>query len=318
MKNKKIWIIIAIFLGVLYLGCKFIYYGSITRSCIYTEKKLPVPQELLSGKVVIAKDAYLAIGKEKARDCLPLFGDINREIVNPEMIDDAQLGKSYFTDQGIKVEKIEKGTVFQVTDIVAVTQHGISTIDTGGGPLYYLILKDQENILYQIAIVELGSSNQKNDLFIAFDSDASNKDNPQLLSWNSFTETEYPQEEGVAYTGKLIELTDEDLKETEPQWKRLLDKLEKGEKFDIGIVLELRDDYADKITLSDNQTERTAQVSSIQNEFLKKIPANIPLRKLEKNQYHPYINAEASPELIDYLVDNKFELKIESISEMVR
>lgn len=318
MKNKKFWIWLIVFAGLVYLGGRLIYYGSITRSCIYTEKKVSVPQELLRGRIIVAKDAYLATGEVKENSCLSFLGSIDREIVNPETINDDQLGKSFYANRGQRIEKLEKGTIFQLVDVVASNQHGITTIDSSGGPYYYLILKDERNKLYQMDVIYLGGINDWRDTFLAFKSDDSDSANMQLLSVDSFAESEFSQEESIAYTGKLIDLKEDDLKSTEPEWKRLMDRLEKGEKFVLSVSIKLQDDQGRLTRLSDNQAERIMQVAGIQDEFLKKIPSNIPFEKLEKDQYHPYISVEANQELIDYLVDNKFDLKLESLGELTK
>ena len=217
------------------------------------------------------------------------------------------------------MESLKKGVSFRVVDVVAVTKHGLTTIDSGSGPTYYLILKDQNNISYQIATVSLGLN--KEDLFLSFVDSASTA-NPsaiKLLSPDSFDETaDYEGENSLKYTGKLTELSDSYLKSTEPQWKKLADRLERGEKFLIMVVIELRDDNFREIQLSNNQDERSRQVAKIQEEFLNKIPSNLVLKGMEKDKAWPYVSMEANLDLLNYLVDNQVSLKIKSISELTR
>lgn len=138
--KSKIIIILLLVIFALYLGGHYVFYGSLTRNCIYTEKKLPVPEQLTKGMVVVAKDAYLAVGHDKNYACLKYFGSIDRKIVGPATIYNLTIGKHYFTNKGLTVESLKKGALFQVTDVVAVTKHGITTIDSGSGPIYYIIL----------------------------------------------------------------------------------------------------------------------------------------------------------------------------------
>lgn len=203
MKSKIPFIIFALFM-LLFLGGRYIYYGSLARGCIYTENKLPVPEKLVAGIVVVAKDAYLAIGADKEHACLNTIGKIDREIVAPEIINNPTIGRRYFTDRGLSVRSLKKGSEFKIVDVIAVTKHGLSTIDSGPGPIYYLILQGKDGLLYQIATVSLGLN--KEDLFLAFVDNAQNY-NPsatQLLSPDSFDETyDYEGANSLEYTGKL-------------------------------------------------------------------------------------------------------------------
>ena len=40
--------------------------------------------------------------------------------------------------------------------MMAVAKHGITTIDSGSGPIHHLILKDSKGNFYQVATVSLG------------------------------------------------------------------------------------------------------------------------------------------------------------------
>lgn len=309
MKSKIIIISLAI-IGF-YLGGHYIYYGSFTRNCIFTEKILPTPEQLAKGEIVVVKDAYLAVGYDKLWDytCLKTFGSIDREIVEPADINPfgTGIGRDHFIDSGLTVVSLKKGTSFHVVDIIEVTKHGITTIDSGPGPSYYLILKDNNNISYQISTASLGGN--KEDLFLSFvdSSKPASTSSVKLLDYNSF---DHPGDrEGVdtfRYTGKLTELTNTYLEETEPLWKKLSDRLERGEKVSIMVKL----DYFKKIKFSDNQEERFRQVAQIQDEFLKKIPPNIRLVNIEKDKIEPYISMEANLDLLNYLFYEQMALKI--------
>ncbi len=40
--------------------------------------------------------------------------------------------------------------------MVAKTKHGITTVDSGPGPIYYVILRDDQGDVYKVATVDLG------------------------------------------------------------------------------------------------------------------------------------------------------------------
>ena len=318
MKSTKL-IVLLLTVSVLYLGGRYLYYGSITRSCIYTEITFPIPDQLAKGEIVVAKDAYLAVGREKEYACLQVFGSIDREIVGPESINNPTIGRKYFTDRGLTVESLKTGNAFRITGVIAVTKYGISTIDSGPGPVYYLILKDRNNISYQIATVSLGLN--KSGLFLSFVdfSRPANSSSMELLSPGSFDETRnYQGETYLKFTGKLTELTSVYLKSAEPQWKILSDRLKRGEKLTLLIEIELRDDSFEEIKLSDDPELRSTQIAQIQGEFLKKLPSNLVLNNIEKDKYWPYISFNANLDLLNYLVDEQVELKIKIISELTR
>ncbi len=318
MKPTKI-IILLLVMGAMYLGGRYLYYGSTTRYCIYTETTLPIPGPLTNGEITVAKDAYLAVGYEKEFACLQNFGSIDREIVGPESINNLTIGRKYFTGRGLAVESLKKGNSFRITGVIAVTKHGISTIDSGPGPIYYLILKDRNNNSYKIATVSLGLN--KKDLFLSFInfSRPTNASSVELLSPDSFDATgDYEGENGLKFTGKLTELTSVYLGSTEPQWKKLSNRLERGEKFTLHIEIELRDDSLREIELSDDPEIRSRQTAQIQDEFLKKLPSNLVLNNISKDKYWPYISVDANLDLLNYLVDEQVGLKVKTISELTR
>jgi len=299
----------------LFLGGRFIYYGSFTSNCIYTEKSLPLPEQLIEKDFVIVKDAYQAIGSNSTFACLESLGSIQREIVSPKTIENPSVGSKYYTNNGLAVESLEKGQVFTLVDVIALTKQGITTIDSGRGPINYLILKDQNNILYRIATVSLGIN--EGDEFLALaDSDATETDSTiKLLSARSFDSSR--STDSVGYNGILTETTTKDLKSSRPQWKKLADRLEQGEELEIYINLQLWDGQG-SVTLSDNPTERKRQVAQIQELFLSKIPSDLLIENLDKNEVWPNLSMKANLDLLNYIGERQGQLKIESISELTR
>lgn len=297
----------------------YILYGSLTRDCVYTEELLPVPEQLIDGEIVVFKRAYLAFGNNKDYSCLKILGNIDREIVSPEAISNITIGRRYFTDKGLTVKPLKIGSRFSIADIVAVTKHGITTIDSGPGPIYHLILKGQNDVLYQIATVSLGLN--KRDLFLSYvdPTQTSNATGIQFLSPNSFDGTIHHEgRNSIAYTGELTEVSKAYLEKNKTYLDKLSERLARGEKFTISVEIELRDDHFKKIVLSENPKERYKQISQIQSEFLKKIPSNIGLDGVEKNPHHPYVYMEANLELLNYLRDQQTALQVKTVSELVR
>ena len=130
MKARDFAISLSVVGGLCLAGlCRYIYYGSLTRNCTYTEDRLSVPEQLTEGEIVVAKDAYLAVGIEREYACLKTFGSIDREIVAPEDIDYATPGRHHFTDGGLTVESLREGAAFRIVDVVVLTQHGISAFE---------------------------------------------------------------------------------------------------------------------------------------------------------------------------------------------
>lgn len=210
MKTKREIILLLISLLVLfalYLGVRYLYYGSLTRNCIYTENSIPVPEQLAKGEIVVAKDAYLAVGYDREYVCLKNFGSIDRMIVGSHAMNNQSAGRQYFTDKGLTVESLKTSTSFRITNVVAVTKHGFTTIDSGPGPIYFLILKDKNNTLYRLATYSLGLNNK--DLFLSFvdSSQPVNSSSTKFLSGDSFDTTwDHEGENSLTYTGKLTNL----------------------------------------------------------------------------------------------------------------
>lgn len=183
----------------------YILYGSFVRDCIYTEEKLPIPEQLIQGQLVTTKEAYLAIGTDPEYSCLMDLTKIDREIVAPSTINNITIGRRYFTDQGLAIESIKENTSFRIIGETAVTKHGITTIDSGSGPTNYLILADHDGKKYKLATVSLGTN--KYDLFMAYKDPAKSVD--LLLSSYYF--------DGV--TGKIIAAPkSDDGRPLAPEW----------------------------------------------------------------------------------------------------
>lgn len=322
MKNKYSYLVTITFIVVLFglfaLG-RYLWYGSITRDCVYTEDVLPAPDQLVAWDVVAVKRAYLAVGYNQDFSCMDKMGSIDRQIVNAGSINNITVGRRYFEEKGLKVEPLDKGTRFKVVDVVAVTKHGMTTIDSGPGPLYFLILKDSNETLYQIATVSMGVS--KDDLFLAVEDHSDMRDSSVLsfLSWSSFDGSPLPGgRKSFKFTGELIEIPKAHIERSKPFLETIYERLENGEQIFISINLEPKGGRFNKTVLADNGEERIRQVAKIQKEFLQKISDKFVLEHVEMNDHHPRVSMQANKELLDYLATEQIKLHIKSIAEVVR
>ena len=100
----------------------------------------------------------------------------------------------------------------------------------------------------------------------------------------------------------------------EPPWKKLLARLEHGEKITVQVTLS--DSVFGETKLSQIPEERANQVARVQDEFLKKLPSNLILKDIKKDAYYPYIFIEATPDLLTYLFSEQALLKIKTIAEL--
>ncbi|MDR1996533.1 hypothetical protein [Azonexus sp.] len=154
--------------------------------CAYTEEILPPPKALAEAKIIVFSKAYLAKGPSDY-SCLSDFGKIKQEIVGPATIGNITIGEKYFTRTGRTVETLASGTEFRVTGVAKVKKHGITAIDSGSGPFYFLILKDKDGLEYQIATVETGINDS--DRFLTYVPDSEKPGGPtppKYLSVHSF------------------------------------------------------------------------------------------------------------------------------------
>lgn len=133
----------------------FAIYGLRFPPCVYTNEITTTPPELVGTTVVLEKDQYIGRGLEKGQ-CGPLLRGIDNHIIDSEPINNLTIGRKYFESRGLTVGILSKGKRFRLERIVAQTKHGLSTIDSGPGPIYYLILSDDEGVLYEIATTFLG------------------------------------------------------------------------------------------------------------------------------------------------------------------
>jgi hypothetical protein len=138
-----------------WIGLRFIYFGSIVRNCIYTEQTVSMKPSVATARVIFVGPAAIVSEVYAPYKCLPGFVSVENQIMqskykirydNGNVID---LKKITYVDEKSKIE-------LRPVRLVAVNKHGITTIDSGGGPLIHLILKDSHGVHYQVPMVYLG------------------------------------------------------------------------------------------------------------------------------------------------------------------
>ncbi len=141
------------FIGVFVLGV--IMYGffstypspSFFSSCSYTEDPVNIPFSLSKKTFILEEDAYLAVGKSKEY-CVPSLREISHELLSVDVVENSAIDKEYFMLNGQVIKALLKGKVFTIDSIVSQKKHGIGSMDSGSGPIDYILLRDEEDVLY--------------------------------------------------------------------------------------------------------------------------------------------------------------------------
>lgn len=151
MQLNKSKIIVLIFAAATtVIGLRTCYYGSTFRSCIYTEQELPMAEKLKKSKIFFTKSAVIiSNGSQEDFSCLLLMGSIPNKIIERRYAYIYKEGQQRIVNPSDDLE-------MEIIKIVAVTKHGITTIDSGSGPLTYLILRDKSGVSYKVPTVGLG------------------------------------------------------------------------------------------------------------------------------------------------------------------
>jgi len=133
----------------LFFGLRTCYYGSPIRSCIYTEEKVPLPPVVKTSQIFLIKPVVVVNDGSPEYSCLTEMRTISNKLVE-------QKYAYIYKNMEQRTITPSDGMTFEAVQLIAVTKHGITTIDSGSGPIYYLILKDQSGTYYQVATVGLG------------------------------------------------------------------------------------------------------------------------------------------------------------------
>jgi hypothetical protein len=108
-----------------------------------------------TARVIFIRSAAIVSEVYEPYKCLPGFASVDNQIMQSKYElrhDDGSIiepKKVTYVDANSKI-------ALQPIRLVAVSKHGITTIDSGGGPILHLVLKDAHGILYQIPTVFLG------------------------------------------------------------------------------------------------------------------------------------------------------------------
>lgn len=157
MKKKyKAGISLLTLIVVLFAGSRFVMYGSILRTCEYVATDISVPSELQTGGLVTTKES-IRIHDYTAYSCA------GTEFTDTSSI--TEIGYAYIYKDNI-TSIIPEATTFKVAGIKEVTKHGIGTIDSGSGSLYFLILTDKKGDQYFVSPVNFGINDSDN--FMSF------------------------------------------------------------------------------------------------------------------------------------------------------
>ena len=140
--KKRLFLSLLFLAVILYGGLRYIYYGSLTRCCIYTEEELTLPPELKAGILRLRQDTKLT-KSEPYYSCLKFMSTV-RTIYHSD-----------YTTR-METENLPRGEEFKVVKIMAVTKHGITTMDSGPGPIHYLILENSRGEAISVATVFFG------------------------------------------------------------------------------------------------------------------------------------------------------------------
>lgn len=150
-KFKKYWILITI-IGFLFF-IHYIIYGSLFKTCIYTENEIQMNQEILNSKIYLTRSAVVIENIEHEYSCLDKMSLIHKKIIQDKNITDYRY---QINDKNIKYLNEKSPIEFTPIKLLAISKHGITSIDSGAGPINYLILKDQNGEFYEVATVSLG------------------------------------------------------------------------------------------------------------------------------------------------------------------
>jgi wobble nucleotide-excising tRNase len=146
--NLKKIILGVVGLIIVAIAARYSYYGSLDRSCVYTEEEKTVAPRFKTAKIRLFKQAVVISGPTEEYACLPLINQFTNRI------QEVQYARNEKGDKTLIDEK--SNLEFEIIKYISVTKHGITTMDSGKGPIDYLILKDQLGKFYRVAIVSLG------------------------------------------------------------------------------------------------------------------------------------------------------------------
>lgn len=137
---------------------KFAFNGTIwgaISDCPYTEKVLTPPPALVGSSIILESSSIFSETGKEVDFCTPLLRKINRQLVYADKID-IRFSSRY----GRVLDPQPKGKVFTFEKVVSKTKHGLSAIDSGTGPFFSIIVKDEQGADYVLPSVYLGNGKE--------------------------------------------------------------------------------------------------------------------------------------------------------------
>jgi hypothetical protein len=178
MKHKRTGIFVFFCFLAVYIVGHIIYFGSLFRLHVYTETELLVPENISNRKVVL-HDGYSYVIDYVNYDYpyLKKIHTVNREI----------MCNGPYYGGNLKTATLAKNTTFTIAKAFIIRKNGITTIDSGPGDFIYLILKDENNVLYKLPAIGLDSIGDYSGLKMSFKDEQLKKDKWHNGYWGSFT-----------------------------------------------------------------------------------------------------------------------------------
>lgn len=138
------------------------FWGGVT-NCPFTED-IPVPPDALVDSTIKLEstNVFVAKGKDRSR-CSPILASVRNEIVSGETI--SSVGEKYFNRLGTTIEPLPVNKTFTFEKVIAVSQHGLSAIDAGEGPLFYVLMRDERGVEHLLPEAYMNSSNEEKPYF---------------------------------------------------------------------------------------------------------------------------------------------------------
>jgi len=106
-------------------------------------------EDIKNSKIYFVKPAVVTVGATPEYSCLSEMGAISNQLVETKYA-------YIYKEREQRTISPSDELILEPVKLIAVTKHGITTIDSGPGPIHHLIFKDSEGGLYQVATVSLG------------------------------------------------------------------------------------------------------------------------------------------------------------------
>jgi hypothetical protein len=152
--NRRFQILIGLVIALFAYGTvRWFYYGSLTRSCIYTEEVKSLQGKYTDHEVLVTQAVSVIDEAPLEYQCLSILSSIKKQFRPTQFPlrndDGSPMDPS-------KVSHFDRSMKLKLVQLISVKKHGITTMDSGSGPIHTLILSDSNGTLYQVPHVFLG------------------------------------------------------------------------------------------------------------------------------------------------------------------